>query len=356
MSQCCPPDPADDQAAHCEPPSRPDWLLRSSLAVLSVAYLSSFLIDSISDTSPWYITFSHSVMELVHTMWLGVALGVIMVAVLARIPREFVMAVLGSSSGLSSILRATTAGVFLDLCSHGILMVGSKLYERGASLGQLMAFLIASPWNSFSLTLVLITLIGLPWTLAFIALSMAIAVLTGLVFDQLVRRGVLPDNPHKSPLPTDFAFWKEAKCRLQSTEFSFRFIASSLFEGLKSSRIVLRWLLFGIVLASLVRTLVSAEHFASFFGPSLLGLAMTVIAATVIEVCSEGAAPIAGDLLNRAQAPGNSFAFLMAGVSTDYTEIMVLKDTTHSLKTALFLPLITLPQVLLIAWLINTLQ
>ena len=59
--------------------------------------------------------------------------------------------------------------------------------------------------------------------------------------------------------------------------------------------------------------------------------------------------------ITRAGAPGNSFAFLMTGVATDYTEIMVIKDTTKSWKLALFLPLITVPQVLLIAWLINTL-
>ena len=60
-----------------------------------------------------------------------------------------------------------------------------------------MAFLIASPWNSFSLTLILIALIGLPWTLAFIALSMFIAILTGLLFEALVRRAVWPlFRPH----------------------------------------------------------------------------------------------------------------------------------------------------------------
>jgi len=43
----------------------------------------------------------------------------------------------------------------------------------------------------------------------------------------------------------------------------------------------------------------------------------------------------------------------MTGVSTDYTEIMILKDTTKSWKIALFLPLLTVPQVILISWLIN---
>jgi hypothetical protein len=66
------------------------------------------------------------------------------------------MGVLGRKEGLGGILRATGAGLLLDLCSHGILLVGMKLYERGASLGQTMAFLIASPWNSISLTIILV--------------------------------------------------------------------------------------------------------------------------------------------------------------------------------------------------------
>ena len=78
-----------------------------------------------------------------------------------------------------------------------------------------------------------------------------------------------------------------------------------------------------------------------------------MLATTLIEVCSEGSSPIAADLLTRAHAPGNAFAFLMAGVATDYTEIMGLKETTRSWKTALFLPLTTVPQTLLIGWLLN---
>ena len=57
--------------------------------------------------------------------------------------------------------------------------------------------------------------------------------------------------------------------------------------------------------------------------------------------------------MNRARAPGNGFTFLMAGVATDYTEVMVVKDTTKSWKIALLLPLLTVPQVLVIGWLMN---
>jgi len=56
----------------------------------------------------------------------------------------------------------------------------------------------------------------------------------------------------------------------------------------------------------------------------------------------------------RAGAPGNSFAFLMTGVSTDYTEIMVMREATKSWKIALFLPLLTVAQIVVISSLMNT--
>ena len=104
-----------------------------------------------------------------------------------------------------------------------------------------------------------------------------------------------------------------------------------------------------------MRAFIDADSFQTFFGPTLAGLGLTIIVATILEVCSEGSTPIAADILTRANAPGNSFAFLMTGVSTDYTEIMILKDTTKSWKIALFLPLLTVPQVVFLAWIMNKL-
>lgn len=302
----------------------------------------------------WLQTASHSVFELMNTVWWGILLGILMISILGKIPREFVMSTLGTQSGAKGICRATLAGVLLDLCSHGVLMVGSKLYERGARIGQVVAFLVSSPWNSLSLTLILIALIGIPWTLAFILFSMVIAIITGLIFDLLVDRNVIPSNPKKIELPQGWNFWQEAGREWRAAQITPSYLADMLVDGIKESRMVMRWILFGVCLASAIRAIVSPETFAAFFGPTLLGLGMTIAVATVLEVCSEGSTPVAADILNRAGAPGNSFAFLMGGVATDYTEVMVLRATTSSWKIALFLPLISLPQVIFLAWLINT--
>ena len=183
----------------------------------------------------WFMLLSHSVFELANTIWWGVALGIVMIAILGKVPKEFVMSELGTRRGASGIWRATFAGVLLDLCSHGILMVGAKLYERGASAGQVMAFLVASPWNSFSLTLILIALVGLPWTLGFIVLSMVIAFITGLLFDYYVSRGVLPQNTQQIDLPLDFQFWPEARKQLAQADFSLGNMWQAMMDGLNAA-------------------------------------------------------------------------------------------------------------------------
>lgn len=304
----------------------------------------------------WLGSAASSVFELMNTIWWGVLIGFLMICLLGKIPREFVISALGTKPGLAGIWRATLAGVLLDLCSHGILMVGARLYERGASTGQVIAFLVASPWNSLSLTLVLIALVGLPWTLGFIVLSMLVALITGLVFDLLVSRRVLAANRNQVELPADFAFVPQAKKHWQQADFNGEFFRTALVDGLHEARMVVRWILFGVLLAAAVQSWVPEDIFSTYFGPTFTGLLVTLGVATILEVCSEGSTPLAADILNRAEAPGNGFAFLMGGVATDYTEIMVLKDTMGSLKSALFLPLITVPQVLLLGWLVNQLS
>lgn len=356
MSSCCAPPEPEEQSSCCggEPTkkSRPDLLLWSTLILVSIGYLLNlFAADNISHWAS-LASMSEATRHLMDSMWIGLALGMFFVGVLGRVPREFVTSLLGKGDTFIGILRATFAGVLLDLCSHGILLVAMRLYQRGASLGQVMAFLIASPWNSLSLTVILIALIGFKWTAIFILCSMVIGIISGLVFNALVSNGVLADNPNTIEL-NGFKVWPEAKKRLAETNFNTHWWISMLWEGLKDSRMIVRWLLLGVLLAAAIRTFVPLDSFQTYFGATLAGLGMTLVVATILEICSEGSTPIAADLVTRAQAPGNGFAFLMTGVATDYTEIMSLRETTGSWKIALFLPLITVPQVVLLSWVMN---
>lgn len=363
-ASCCTPSPAETKPSCCggsaskettpsccAPSSarKIDWILWGSLVLVAAGIAGHF----IGGGPQWWHTFAHGSWEFMSKAWWGLLAGIAAVGVIGRLPQDLVAGLLGKGGSFSGILRATFAGTLLDLCNHGILMVGAQLYRKGASLGQTLAFLVSSPWNSLSLTLLLAALIGWKWMLAFIALSMVIGILTGWIADLLVKRGKLPANPNARELPADFRFgpaFREAFAKLKPNGENLRAIAKT---GMSESRMILRWIFFGVVLAAAIRAFVPEQLFSQYFGPTLLGLALTLLATTIIEVCSEGSSPIAADLLTRAAAPGNAFTFLMAGAATDYTEIMVLRETTRSWKAALALPLITVPQVLLVAWLLN---
>ena len=107
-----------------------------------------------------------------------------------------------------------------------------------------------------------------------------------------------------------------------------------------------------MILASAARAFIPQQFFMRFMGPTLIGLLVTLVLATIIEVCSEGSAPLAFEIFKQTGAFGNSFVFLMAGVATDYTEIGLIWHNIGK-KAALWLPIITVPQILILGYLFN---
>lgn len=361
MSCCCQNEPSEPEEQNCceaketsccDGGRKFDWLLWGSLIGIILACIGYWTGFERTLGFARVSEFSHGIRTMLAAMWWGILGGIIAVGVMHQVPREAVMKVMGRPGTAGGILRAVGGGIVLDLCNHGILLVAMKLYERGASLGQVFAFLIASPWNSFSLTLILVSLIGIPLTLLFIICSMGIAIVAGLLVEKVFVR---PDES-QALSPSEQLEWPEVwQLTCQAFPSRAKIVPVVLRDGMKESRMILRWVFFGIVLASAIRALFDPSTFQEWFGPSLAGLLLTLLGATVIEVCSEGSTPISADLVNRAAAPGNGFVFLMAGAATDYTEIMALKETTGRWWKALLLPAVTVPQVLVVGYLINVL-
>jgi len=222
-SQNCCSKPSVPATSCCDTDNqRIDWLLWSSACLVTAGYLLHLFLAEYMEVQ-WLSTTSTAIFQLINTMWWSMLLAAIFVGVLGRIPQEFVISILGRGGTWSGLIRATFAGLLMDLCSHGILMVGMQLYRRGASLGQVMAFLIASPWNSLSLTIILVSLVGLSWTLLFVLLSLVIALISGRLFDMLGERGVLPIRSENQAISADFQFWPAATQQLKQIDFSLNF-------------------------------------------------------------------------------------------------------------------------------------
>jgi len=116
---------------------------------------------------------------------------------------------------------------------------------------------------------------------------------------------------------------------------------------------IMWWILIGMTFAALADAFIPSHIFITYMGPTLTGLLITLFLATIIEVCSEGSSPLAFEIYNKTGALGNSFTFLMAGVATDYTEIGLIWHNIGK-KAALWIPIITIPQILILSYIFNT--
>ena len=151
---------------------------------------------------------------------------------------------------------------------------------------------------------------------------------------------------------------KDIKRRWNQYQFTMENIKNAIKGTLKGSwsltKMVMWWLLIGMLMAAFVRAYIPQHYFMEYMGPTTLGLLATLLFATIIEVCSEGSSPLAFEIFNKTGAFGNSFTFLMAGVATDYTEIGLIWHNIGK-KAAMWLPIITVPQILILGYLFNLL-
>ncbi len=296
--------------------------------------------------------FRRSFLSYASKLWWAVLLGIFLGGIIDySVPREYISYVLASGKK-RAILYAVVLGFFMSACSHGILALSMQLHKKGASNPSVVAFLLASPWANFTLTILLIGFFGAKG-LFIIFGAMGIALITGFIFQFLEKKDLIEKNDNAVVVEKDFSLLGDLRKRAAQRVFSPLAAARGIYQGMVAlADMVLWWILIGVGIASLLGAYVPSGFFHHYMGPTLFGLIVTLLFATVIEVCSEGSAPMAFEIFKQTGAFGNSFVFLMAGVVTDYTEIGLLWHNVGR-KTALWLPLVTVPQVVLLGVIAN---
>lgn len=285
-------------------------------------------------------------------------MGLILGGVIDRyVPKEYIARWL-TGHHRRTILASAGLGFLASSCSHGCLVLSIELYKKGASVPAVITFLTASPWASMALTLLIIGLMG--WKGLFIVLmALLVAVATGFIFQRLERKGFVDPNPHTISVGGDFSIWKDLAERFRRRKWTLQSAASDIRRigagAVNLADMVLFWVVLGFSLSALFGALVPPHWWGRFLGPTPLGLLATMGFAAVIEVCSEGTAPIAVEIYRRTGALGNAFAFLMGGVVTDVTELSVLWGNLGK-RAVGWLLLATLPQIFLLGMVLNWLN
>ncbi len=327
---------------HNRPHKEYSFKLGNKLKLSLIVFLGVFFLSFLPQLSE----LNSSLLSYLSIIWWAVILGFLIGGIIDYfVPGDFIFKYLGQKRKLS-IFYAVFAGFLLSACSHGILAIAIQLYKKGASVSSVVTFLLASPWANLPITFLMFGFFGIK-ALYIILAAMLIALITGFIY-QILEKFDLVEKPMKASFNKNYTWDKVKNFNLKKS------LKGVSFGALNLANMVLWWIIIGVLLASIIGAYVPAHIFMEYFGPTLSGLFLTLLFATIIEVCSEGSSPIAFEIFNKVGTLGNPFVFLMAGVVTDYTEIGLLWSNIGK-RTAILLPIITVPQVLLVGYLFNIL-
>lgn len=336
----------EKKCKHCETVPKPWYRERLTYVVLATAIIvaASYLVPALNPVFDVFVVYTSLI-------WWAVLLGLVIGGLIGHYVPDIYISKMLSQKKKRTVIYSVVFGFLMSACSHGILAIAMELYRKGASVPSVIAFLLASPWANLPVTILLFGFFGFN-AIYLVVFAIVIAIITGLIYQGLERKGWVEQPLYKGKIAKGFSIRKDARKRLKAYSFKQSDARGVFWETWNLTKMVLWWILIGMIAGAFIGAFVTPELFQAYLGPTIFGLLVTLGVATIIEVCSEGSAPIAFEIFRQTGAFGNAWTFLLAGVSTDYTEIGLIASNIGK-KAAIWLPIITVPQILVLGYLFN---
>lgn len=284
----------------------------------------------------------HNVLQESAHLWMAVApyllLGMLIAGILhAFLGQNLIIRHLGGGA-LSSILKATTFGIPLPICSCGVIPVAASLRKEGASRSATLSFLVSTPTTGVDSIFATYSLMG-PLFAIFRPLAAFLSGITIGLFNLLFnpeKKKTADAHPHPS-LPPPFKI-KEV----------FRYGFKELAEDIG------KWLLVGVIAGGVLTVVIPEDMLTGHLSrPSFHFLIMLVLAIP-LYVCATGSIPIAAALIGKGFSPGAALVFLIAGPATNTITLSFVYSKLG--KRAFYLYLTSIIIVSIFAgWLFNLL-
>jgi len=226
----------------------------------------------------------------VKRIWLTILIGLVLGGLIDYfIPKKYISKYFAHNKS-STIFISAGLGFLMSAFSHGILAISMELHRKGASTPAVIAFILASPWANLPVTIFLFGFFGIKALFVIIS-AIIIAIVTGLVYQLLDKKGLIESNENVVEINDDFSILKDIKKRWKEHRFSLVNLKNGVIGVLKGSwelsKIVLWGVLVGMFLASYARSYISEDFSINYLGPTILGLIITLILATIMEVLAE---------------------------------------------------------------------
>lgn len=263
--------------------------------------------------------FGHVFLHYCQELWLILAAGFLISGLIHQfVPRRIVEEHLGEK-GLRPILISSVVGVILPVCCFGSLPIAITFRKKGASLGAVMAFLVATPATSVPALIVCWKLLGPAFTVYIFFAVIVIALVMGVVCNSL-------------EIQTEKISSSDIKdcCGNGCSHPEHRRFSAKMKDALRYAYITLpkeigREILLGIALASLIVTFEPIQKFIQGYLTGPLGYIFILIVGLLTYVCSTASVPMADALIKSGMSHGQALCYLLVGPITSYGALLVIK-------------------------------
>lgn len=247
---------------------------------------------------------------------------------------RFVQKYFGNSS-TGSVFTATWIGVLLPVCCVGSLPIAVTLHQKGARLGPILAFLVATPATSAPAIFVCWKLMGFTYTVFMVVTVIVMGLITGIVGNTLKVSNEKQRGEHLERCCDEHKVKKT-----KNTNFIDRVINVLEYAWIELPRKIGSEILIGAVVASVIVSFEGVREFVRAQLSGFKGYLLLVVIGLVDYVCSTASVPVADALTQTGVSYGKSMVYLLMGPITSYATILVIRKEFGYKVLAVYLTVI----------------
>jgi len=273
--------------------------------------------------------------------------------------------------GVKPLIYSTLAGTVLPIYCFGSLPVAVSLHQKGARLGPVLAFLVATPATSISALLVCYALLGIKFTVfiffAVILMGLVMGAVGNLIKSEPgAQSGELPTDPvcgmsvdMAKGLRTEYegksyyfcsphcqaAFEKEAQkyaTGVYVKDIKQRLVSVFRYAFVDMVKEIGPELLLGLALAALVAAIVPIGNFVGAHFGGGFGYLFSLIFGLIMYICSTASVPLVHAFISQGMNIGAGMVLLLVGPITSWGTILVLRKEFGGKTLAIYLVIISI--------------
>jgi len=275
-------------------------------------------------------------------LWLILAVGFLISGIFFKfIPTNIVERYLGEK-GLKPILIAASVGTLLPVCCVGSLPIALTLKRKGAALGAVLAFLIATPATSISALIVCWKLLGLGFTVYIFFAIIFMALTMGIMINKMNLKAVNDEEKDDdSCCLSEHQDDKESKAPVTQKikeVFSYAFVTLPKEIGVE--------IIIGVALASFITVFEPIQYLIREYLIGLAGYFFVLIIGLLTYVCSTASIPMADAFMQSGMSYGQGLCYLLVGPITSFGTILVIQKDFGSRILTIYLSVICVMSLL----------